>query len=404
VFAGSFDLDAAEAVCGFGDIEVFDVADLLGSLVDKSLVVAEPTGPTLRYRLLETIRQFAAGRLAEAGGDQAAVEAAHCAHYLSVAEAAAPHLTGPDQGSWLARLDADQANLRRAAEHAASRPNGIAEVLRLGAALKRYWIARSRDGEAFALLMPVLDRPDARSDSELFGTALLTAAFAARRVDIAAALRLGEQAVTLARRLGASRLLIESLAALSAACYHAGEPERGLSPGQEAVQRARQLGDDVLLGMSLAAYLLCDAPIDPAHAGPLFTEAIACTHRSGDHLFAYSLHNIAGLHALRAGDIPGARTHLQQAAEAIRETGDQGLVMSVNMGWVLRQDHDPDGARASFEAVLRTSRRNGDRYGIVGFRHPYRPVGARAPGAEHIAESDVDSGRSFGEIPADYAR
>jgi predicted ATPase len=87
--------------------------------VDKSLVVAEPAGPYLRYRLLETIRQFAAGRLAEAGDDRAAVAAAHCAHYLSVAETAAPHLTGPDQGSWLARLDADQANLRRAAEHAA---------------------------------------------------------------------------------------------------------------------------------------------------------------------------------------------------------------------------------------------------------------------------------------------
>ena len=60
VFADSFDLDAAEAVCGFGAIEVLDVAGLLGSLVDKSLVIAEPTGETLRYRLLETIRQFAA--------------------------------------------------------------------------------------------------------------------------------------------------------------------------------------------------------------------------------------------------------------------------------------------------------------------------------------------------------
>ena len=67
VFAESFDLDAAEAVCGLGGIEVLDVTGLLGSLVDKSLVVAEPAGPALRYRLLETIRQFAADRLAEAG-------------------------------------------------------------------------------------------------------------------------------------------------------------------------------------------------------------------------------------------------------------------------------------------------------------------------------------------------
>jgi len=149
VFAEGFDLDAAEAVCGFGDIEAFDVAGLLGSLVDKSLVVAEPAGEALRYRLLETIRQFAAERLAESGGDQAAaVAAAHGAHYLSVAETAAPHLTGPGQGSWLARLDTDQANLRRAAAHAASRPDGTEQVLHFGVALRRYWMARNRDEEA----------------------------------------------------------------------------------------------------------------------------------------------------------------------------------------------------------------------------------------------------------------
>ena len=145
VFAGGFGLDAAEAVCGFGGVDALEVAELLGSLVDKSLVVAEPAGGTLRYRLLETIRLFAAERLAEAGDDEAAaVAAAHCAHFLAVAEAAAAHLTGPEQGSWLARLDADQANLRRAAEHAAGRPDGTALVLRLGVALDRYWRARSR--------------------------------------------------------------------------------------------------------------------------------------------------------------------------------------------------------------------------------------------------------------------
>ena len=71
--------------------------------------------------------------------------AAHCAHYLSLAETAAPHLTGPDQGLWLARLDAEQANLRRAAERAASGPDGTGQVLRFGVALRRYWRARSRD-------------------------------------------------------------------------------------------------------------------------------------------------------------------------------------------------------------------------------------------------------------------
>jgi predicted ATPase/class 3 adenylate cyclase len=365
VFAESFGLDAVEAVCGFGDIEALDVTGLLGSLVDKSLVVAESAGPVLRYRLLDTIRQFAADRLAEDGDEAAAMAAAHCQHFLVLAEAAALHLTGPDQGRWLARLDADQANLRRAAAHAASRPDGTAQVLRLGVALHRYWMARSREEEAAALLLPVLDRPEASADPELFGTALVTAATVACRVDMARALQLGEQALKLARQLGADRLLINTLAALSAVYYLAGEPERGLSLGQEAVQCARQLGDDVLLGVSLMNYLLCDALIGPTDAGPLFTEAIACAQRSGDHLLASNLNNDAGVYALRTGDIHAARAYLQHAAQAMRAIGGEILDLPINMGWVLRQDNDPDGARSSLEAALRMSRRIGDHTGIA---------------------------------------
>ena len=324
VFAGGFDLAAAEAVCGAGDIERLEVTGLLGSLVDKSLVVADPAGPALRYRLLETIRQFAAERLAETGEDQAAVEAAHCAHYLGAAETAALHLTGPEQGRWLARLDADRANLGRAAVHAARDPAGTAQVLRLGAARRRYWITRFRDEEALALLRPALESPQAPADPRLFAAALVTAAFAARRLDIAAARRFGERAVKIARQLGAAGLLIESLGALSYVCYRAGEPNRGLALGQEAVERARQLGDDVLLGQSLADYLVSDALIHPA-----------------------------------------ARAYLQQAARAGPEIGGEHLDLSINMGWVLRQDNDPGAARASFHAVLRISRRNGDRSGIA---------------------------------------
>jgi hypothetical protein len=180
-----------------------------------------------------------------------------------VAEAAAPHLTGPDQGSWLARLDADQANLRRAAGHAARDPGGTREVLRLAVALRRYWLARSRDEEApLALLLPALDRPEARAEPQLYATALLTAAIAAGRIDVATARQLGEHAVKLARQLDVGPLLVESLATVGALCYFAGEPERGLPIGREAVERARQLGDDVLLGVSLVEYLLCDALID----------------------------------------------------------------------------------------------------------------------------------------------
>jgi tetratricopeptide (TPR) repeat protein len=363
VFAGGFGLDAAEAVCGSGRIDVLDVADLLGSLVDKSLVVAEPAGPALRYRLLETIRLFAAERLAEVGEEEAAAVAkAHCAHFLSFAEAAAGDLTGPEQGSWLARLDADQANLARGAEHAAGRPDGTAVVLRLGVALERYWWARSRQQEGFRLLVPALRRSDADADPALFAAALFTGALVACLVDLAATRQLAEQAVQAARQLGDERLLSRALAALSAGLFYAGELEAGRRSGQESVERARRLGDDVLLAETLLTYLLT---IDWALAGPLYAEAIACTERSGDHLINSILHSNAGAAAREARDIPAARAHLEAAAQAAQQIGWEDASVPVLLGAVLRAEGDSDGARSTFEAALRIGRRNGSNWHLA---------------------------------------
>ncbi len=364
VFAGNFDLDAAEAVCGFGDIQASDVTGLLGSLVDKSLVVAEPAGPALRYRLLETIRQFAADRLAEAGDRQAATAAAaHCAYYLSVAETASCHLTGPDQGGWLTRLDADQANLRHAARHVASRPDGTAQVLRFGVALQRYWNTLYRNEEAAGLLLPVLRRPDAAADPALLAQALVVAALSTLHSNLPTSLKLAEQADEVADRLGDNRLCILSLRMLCSTYYFASELERARRLGQQAVERARKLGDDVLLGWSLFAYATAiGAPV----SGPLYAEGIACTERSGDFAVNAYLHNAAGWAALEMGDTPGARAHLEAAIQAAREIGLSYLPALASLGEVLRAEHDLDGARSAFEEVVRIGRRTGDKYTLVG--------------------------------------
>jgi tetratricopeptide (TPR) repeat protein len=93
----------------------------------------------------------------------------------------------------------------------------------------------------------------------------------------------------------------------------------------------------------------------------LFDEAIACTQRSGDLLTNATLHNHAGVRALRTGDIPAARAHLEAAGRAGRQIGHESTVWAVNLGLVLRQEGDADGARSTFEAALRMSRRNGER-------------------------------------------
>ena len=109
VFAGGFTLDAAEAVAGDDEIDALDVLEHVGALVDKSLVVADPGETT--YRLLETIRQYAAGRLA-GSGTAGELRARHAGHYRTVAATISPDLTGPRDLAGFDRLSADIENLR----------------------------------------------------------------------------------------------------------------------------------------------------------------------------------------------------------------------------------------------------------------------------------------------------
>ena len=366
VFAGGFDLPAAEAVGGFGAVGAVEVAVLVGALVDKSLVVTEPAAAGLRYRLLETIRLFAAERLGDAGREAAAAHQAHCTHYLAVAERAAPHLFGPEQGSWFDLMEADHANLRRAAEHAASEPDRTSQVLRFGISLWRYWIMRYRSVEAAALLAPVLRRPEAAADPELFAEALFVAGMMTEFTDLSAGAQLVQQADEVARGLGDNRLLVLTCWALCGAYGQAGEWERAWPLGRESVERARELGDDALLGMSLLAHA------SSSHqdlSGPLYAEAIACTERSGDLSGSLAVHNDAGFRALKMGDIPAARAHLEAALRAAEAVGHLHTVALGNLAEVLRAEGDPDGARSGFQDVVRMSRRVGDKWALSGAIH-----------------------------------
>jgi predicted ATPase len=366
VFADGFDLEAAGAVCTFGDIEEFDVTDILGSLVDKSLALAEPSAEALRYRLLETIRQFAAERLVELNENEAArVAAAHCEHFLNLAETAAPHLTGPDPARWFARLDADQANLRRAIEHAADDPGKTSVVLRFADALGYYWFTRARRHEAFGLLMPVLERPEARREPRLLVKALVVGASTATSVDREIMQRLTEQAVELAGQLDDEALLVESQMALASARLFANDRQGAYPLAEECLERARRLDDDRLLAECLLLNITCSQEIDPARADALHLEALACAERSGNLLLTHDLHVYAGVGALEAGNAAAARQHLEQASQAGRVFGAASHYVNVNLGMCLREEGDREDAIAMLEDALRASRRSGDGSGLA---------------------------------------
>jgi non-specific serine/threonine protein kinase len=142
VFAGSFDLAAAEGVCADGELPSESIADLLDRMVAQSIVVVEHGGANIRFRLLETIRQYGRERLAE-HGQVAAVQRRHRDHYLAVAEQAAQRWCGPTQAADLARLRADYGNLRAAIETALAETGADApqSALRLVVALRYLWCA-----------------------------------------------------------------------------------------------------------------------------------------------------------------------------------------------------------------------------------------------------------------------
>ncbi|MFC8915974.1 BTAD domain-containing putative transcriptional regulator [Streptomyces sp. NPDC057116] len=146
VFSGGCDLDAAEAVCGGPDVP--GTLDALGSLVDKSLVVADPApdGGAMRYRLLETVAEYAAERLDQAG-DRAAAEHRHLVHYRELARTTDPELRGPRQRAALARLELEYENLRTALRRAVA-ARDEQEALCLVLSLVWYWQMRDQRTDA----------------------------------------------------------------------------------------------------------------------------------------------------------------------------------------------------------------------------------------------------------------
>jgi predicted ATPase/DNA-binding CsgD family transcriptional regulator len=176
VLRGGFDLDVAERVAGGEPLAPQAVAGLLASLADKSLVQIQDAGPVIRYSLLETVRQFAAGRLADSGEDPA-VYARLLEWALGEARSAEATLTTAEWTGWSTRLSAEQANIRAALSWAAggAEPEAGRE---LAARLARWWIATGRYSDVGQFLTTAAGLP-AAADPGIQARVLLGAAWSA---------------------------------------------------------------------------------------------------------------------------------------------------------------------------------------------------------------------------------
>lgn len=141
VFVGGFGLEAAETVCSGGSVQADHVLDILTSLVDKSIVLPDETGEAIRYRLLETFRQYG-NELIDAPARES-LQRLHAQYFVGVAERGEPEIRGPDELAWVNRFDAEFDNFRAAHAWAVSKEETDL-ALRLAACLPLYAIFRLR--------------------------------------------------------------------------------------------------------------------------------------------------------------------------------------------------------------------------------------------------------------------
>ena len=350
-FLGGFGLDAAQAVTGGGDMPRYQVMDLLTLLVDKSLVVADETRGRTRYRLLETVRQYAAEKLGESG-EADDVRTRHRDHYTSMA-ALLDGPAGNDYGQRVEQTETEIDNMRAA--FAWSRENGDAErALALASSLSPLWQPRPAEGVAW--LDMVLDEANAH---HLDVAPAVRARALADRVLLAANIGWyselpgqADEALTIARQLDNPALLARALAASGLIGFHSPTAQGYRA---EAISIARKLGDRLRLSHILSIETLVAsftgdviAKRAAAQEGCDLAESIG--YRAGFVRCRWYL----GLAQLAQGDCAGAVEHFRTAgaaAEAGHYANFQKYTLAFQ-GVALAWQGDVAGARAAANEAL----------------------------------------------------
>lgn len=319
-FAGSFPIDAAEAVCDDGEVEKPAVLDQLARLVMRSLVVAETLGIETRYRLLETIRAYAHDRLVDA--DEEAWTNARLARWcVDLAERAEPELTGPNQQQWFDRLEADHDNIRCSLEWALA--NDEPEVaLRLAGALVLFWRIRGHMSEGRHWLALALVASPAAPD-DLRAKAAWGSGFLSCMVgDSDVAIPLLDESLSLWEHLGDDQGRARSLLLLGN-CWQYRDADAGLRLLQESIVLARRAGDLWCLAHGLALCGLEHAYRNDLEAArPCFEECLVAAREADDKQGLRAGLIGLGSVALRQGDYESAGVILQEALLVAVDLGE----------------------------------------------------------------------------------
>jgi predicted ATPase len=362
VFAGGFDVAAAEAVAAGHSVRPDEVVGQLGALVDKSLVQFDDTGAGPgRYRLLETVRQYATRQL-EAQDPSAAMDAriAHLHHYLMLAEAAAPQVVAHDQAAWLDRLDLELDNLRAAIAFSLTQPDPM-PGLRLAASLRMFWKARGHATEGVDALRALLDAPAAQQATLLRAQALAAAAHLLEQTGgYATAEEYCEEALVLARSAQDDYLIADLLYVRAFVLLRRGQQDAALPLIDLGLGLARRLEEPHLTARLLAVRSFAlDVQGDHAGATRDIAESVLLYRQVGDRLQVGTMLGNLGYAELSTGDLDTARTHLLESLDIARTLNDHyGVVYETfNLGLAEYLNGSPRAAEDLFVESLDLARR-----------------------------------------------
>jgi predicted ATPase/class 3 adenylate cyclase len=333
VFAGGWTFEAAEAVCS--DL---DVLNLLTQLVNKSLVMADEQESSTRYRLLETIRQYARDKLLEVGESEQ-VRNRHLNFFIKFSEEAETYMNGPQELEWRMVLDAEYDNLRTALEWAMG--SDVEKALRLGDALHLFWERHGYEVEGQRLMTEALARVKvlrpvegdaARERIGIQAKALnVLGLLGFGQGDNLGALKAFEESARLSRQIGEKHLLAQALSYSGMGKAFLGQGEVAYAAAEEAVALAREVGDKVSLGLALT--------------------------------------NLAGVIAMVYRDLDRMRAYAEEGIRILRETGSHWATAMTVFGFGLftATQGNYAEARSQFEACipLFTELRDRHRLGMV---------------------------------------
>jgi non-specific serine/threonine protein kinase len=357
VFAAGCTLDTAETVCSGEGIAEGRTLDLLSSLVDKSLVIAETTGRAqAHYRLLETIREYALEKLEEAG-EAARLRDRHLDLYLARAEEAAPKLQDSYQQLWLSWLEGEHDNLRAALAWALE-SGRIEPGLRIASGLVRFWEIRGHVQEGFSWFERLLAQADEQVPVDVRVNALVFTTFLAMFLGNGpATVSYSHEAVSRAEAAYGETdpMLVFALSALASAAQAAGDNATAFITVERTIRTSRESGPPSFLGMALivgGGIAIELGYYDIARAR--LEEGLALAREAGDAFrSAYALNSLGDL-ARCEENYAEAQTNYENAVALLRELGAKHDLASPlqNLGHACLHLGDVERAHALFNESL----------------------------------------------------